>query len=178
MWYKLNQMFLKHSTMPYQRISEETKRRIVAAFEADEDYLQTARLLNVSRQTAWQLVRRYLEDGQVVRPRGGARAQGTRTDEEMTAAAVEIVADYPAYTLQQINAQLQQRLPNKPRVSLATVARMLDGQLIRIKKLEDAPVDRNAQRTLDSRHEYVTWMTEQGINKTLVFVDEAGKKYR
>ena len=164
--------------MPYQRISEETKRRIVAAFEADEDYLQTTRLLNVSWQMTWQLVQSYLEDGQVVRPCSGARAQATRTDEEMMAAAVEIAADYPVHMLRQINAQLQQWLPNKPRVSLATVAHKLDGQLIRIKKLEDAPVDRNVQCTLDSRHKYVTWITEQGGNKILVFIDEAGKKYR
>ena len=90
--------------------------------------------LNVSRQTAWQLVRHYLEDGQVVQPRGGVRARATRTDEEMTADTVKIVTDYPAYTLQQMNAELHQRLPNKPRVSLATVARILGGQLIRIKK--------------------------------------------
>ena len=58
---------------------------------------------------------------------------------------------------------------------VATVARMLEGQLIRVKKLEDAPVNRNAQHTLNARHEYVTWMTQQGVNKTLIFVDEAGK---
>ena len=52
---------------------------------------------------------------------------------------------------------------------------MLECQLIRVKKLEDAPAERNAQRTLDARHQYVTWMTQQGVNKTLIFLDEAGK---
>ena len=89
--------------MPYRRISEDTKRRMVAAYEADEDYVQTARSLKVSRQAAWQLVRRYLDDEYVVQPRGGAREQATRTHEEMADAAVEIVADYPAYTLEQLN---------------------------------------------------------------------------
>ena len=151
------------------------KRRLIAAYEGDEDYVLTARLLNVSRQAAWQLVRRFLNDGQVVRPRGGARAQVTLADEEMMAVAVDIVTDHPAYTLRQINDDLRQRLPNKPQVSVATVARMLEGQLIRVKKLEDAPVNQNAQHTLNARHEYVTWMTQQGVNKTLIFVDEAGK---
>ena len=32
--------------MPYQQISEETKRHIIAAYEGDEDYILTARLLN------------------------------------------------------------------------------------------------------------------------------------
>ena len=159
-------MFRKFSTMPYQQISEETKRRIIAAYEGDEDYVLTARLLNVSRQAAWQLVRRFLNDGQVVRPRGGARAQVTRADEEMMVVAVDIVTDHPAYTLRQINDDLRQRLPNKPQVSVATVARMLEGQLIRGKKLEDAPVNWNAQHTLNSRHEYVMWMTQQGVNQT------------
>ena len=58
---------------------------------------------------------------------------------------------------------------------MATVAHMLEGQLIWVKKLEDAPVNRNAQHTLNARYEYVTWMTQQGVNKTLIFVDEAGK---
>ena len=161
--------------MPYQQISEDAKRRSIAAYENDEDYVLTARLLNVSRQGAWQIVRRYFDDGQVVRSRGGARAQVTRVNEEMTAAAVDIVTDHSAYTLRQINDELHQRLPNKPQVSVATVARMLEGQLIRVKKLEDALVERNAQRTLDARHQYVTWMTQQGVNKTLIFLDEAGK---
>ena len=68
------------STMPYQQISEDAKRRIIAAYENDEDYVLTAGLLNVSRPAACQMVRRYLDDGQVVRPRGGAGAQVTRVD--------------------------------------------------------------------------------------------------
>ena len=51
--------------MPYQQISEETKRHIIAAYEGDEDYVLMATLLNLSRQAAWQLARRYLNDGQV-----------------------------------------------------------------------------------------------------------------
>ena len=36
-------------------------------------------------------------------------------------------------------------------------------------------MDQNDQRT---RLEYVMWMTEQGVNKTLIFVDEADKNER
>ena len=108
--------------------------------------------MNVSRQVVWQLVRHFLNDGQVVRPRGGARAQVTRVDEEMMAVAVDIVTNHPAYMLRQINDDLHQWLPNKAQVSVATVARMLEGQLIWVKKLEDAPVNRNAQHMLNARH--------------------------
>ena len=105
-------MFRTFSTMPYQQISEETKRHIIVSYEGDEDYVLMARLLNISRQAAWQLVRRFLNDGQVVWPHGGARAQVTRADEEMMAVAVDIVTDHPAYMLRQINDDLHQRLPN------------------------------------------------------------------
>ena len=79
--------------MPYQQISEETKRHIIVAYKGDEDYVLMARLLNVSRQVAWQLVQRFLNDGQVVWPCGGAIAQVTWADEEMMAVAVDIVTE-------------------------------------------------------------------------------------
>ena len=56
----------------------------------------------------WQLVRHFLTDGQVVQLLGGARAQVTWADEEMTAVAVDIVTDHPAYMLRQINDDLRQ----------------------------------------------------------------------
>ena len=58
---------------------------------------------------------------------------------------------------------------------MATGVRMLEAQLIRTKKLEDVPVDPNAQRGQKTRDMSVTSMTEQGVNKTLIFVDEVGK---
>ena len=84
----------------YQRISEQDKRRLLAAYEDDnQDYLQVAEVLGIKRTTAWAIVRRYLRDGAVVRPRGGRRDAVQKVDEEMTGTLVEIVGQFPAFTL-------------------------------------------------------------------------------
>ena len=54
-------------------VAEADERRILAAFESNEDYVEVARVLGVKRTTAWIIVRRLQTDGQVLRPRGGAR---------------------------------------------------------------------------------------------------------
>lgn len=159
----------------YQKISEMDKRRLVAAFEDDaQDYLEVARILNIKRTTAWSIIQRHIEHGVVVRPRGGHRDGAQKVDGEMTEVLVAIVAEFPAYTLTQINTELQRRLPQKPVISVATVCKMLDAQLITTKKLEDAPMERNSDATKAARHEYATWLMEDGVNRNLVFVDEAG----
>ena len=87
---------------------------------------------------------------------------------------MEIVREFPAYTLEQINTELQNRLPMKPRISVSTVCKKLDAQLITNKKLEDAPAERNFDATKVVRRDYANWLMQEGINQNLVFVDEAG----
>ena len=147
----------------------------MTAYEDDnQDYLQIAEVLGIKRTTAWAIVQRYLRDGAVVRPRGGRRDAVQKVDDEMTDTLVEIVGLFPAFTLRQINTELQTRLPNKPRIGLSTVCKVLDAQLITTKKLEDAPAERNSDATKTSRYEYAQWMLQYGVNRNLVFVDEAG----
>lgn len=160
--------------MPYQRISEVDKQRIVDAHNNDEDYVETARLLGVKRTTAWAIIRRFLESGLVVRPRGGFRQEANKVDEEMKNTLVEIVEEHAAFTLSQVKNELQVRLPEKPAISITTIRKILDGQLMRMKKLEDAPIERNNVATKRARQRYAQWMMEEGMNRHLVFVDEAG----
>lgn len=166
---------IKHFiNMPYMRISVDSKQRIVDAFERDEDYVQVAEILGVSQAAAYGIVRRYQVTGNLERPRGGRREAVAKMDEDMAASLVEIVQDFPAYTLGQINAELQRRLPDKPHVSRTTVVTALDGQLIRTKKLEDAPIERNSPRTKTARRNYANWMLNDGVNQQLIFIDESG----
>ena len=46
-------------------------------------------------------------------------------------------------TLTQVNQELRQRLPRKPRICDRTVARTLEGMLFRIKLARAVPADRN-----------------------------------
>ncbi len=156
--------------MPHQRITEDTKTRIIEAFEQEEDYIDVARLLHVKRSSAYSIVRRYQENGIVVRLRGGARH--IKVDDDMRDCLIDIVERNPAFTLEQINNELQNILPNKLHISLPTVAKILDGQLIRMNKLEDAPSDRNSNATKTSRKDYAQWYMQNAMNANVIFVDE------
>ena len=160
--------------MPYNKISEADKRRIVEAHDREEDYFEVARVLGVARTTAWAIIRRYQLHNEVIRPRGGRRNEAIKMDDDMRECLVNIVRDYPAFTLTQINAELRARLPAKPHVSVSSVVRALDGQLISSKKLEDVPAERNSVATKVARRAYAEWFLAEGVNSILVYVDEAG----
>ena len=52
---------------------------------------------------------------------------------------LRVVEEYPAYTFNQINVDLRRQLPNKLQISISTLHRCLDAQLITMKKIENAP---------------------------------------
>ena len=119
-------------------IRAEDKQRIYDAFNRSEDYLQFAEQMGIKRQTAYAIVRRTeSRDGAVALQRGGQRR--TRIDEELTAAARDIVLEHPAFTLNQINHELRQRMPHKPQISRTTLAGMLEASLISVKKWKMLP---------------------------------------
>ena len=60
----------------------------------------------------------------------------------MRNAVVQIVEAHPEFTLVQIKAELQNRLPHKPRVSIQTISVSLCNELI-VLKMETTEVDRN-----------------------------------
>ena len=107
--------------MPYTRISAEDKRRLIAAYENNEDYRHLAEMLNIA--TAYSIVRRYNEDGRIERPRGGFR--GRKMTPEMTEAACAIVEENNALTPMQINEELRRRLPQAQRVTITTLSSAL-----------------------------------------------------
>ena len=126
--------------MPRERISDETKRRIIEAHENQGDYMEVARVLGVKRGTAWSIVSRFLANGVVVRPRGGRRI--TKIDAEMIETYIQIVEDHAEYTLNtlsQINAELRRRNPNKPIVCDSSISKMLHGQFIKLEETGNDP---------------------------------------
>lgn len=154
-------------------IGDEDKNRIYAAFNRGEDYLHFAEQLGIKRQTAYAIVRRAEgRDGVVSLQRGGQRP--SRVDDEMKATVRDVVIEHPAFTLNQINAELRRRLPDRPQISRTTLADTLEACLIFVKKLEDAPVERNSLRTKELRRDYAQWLLHHGIEHELVFIDEAG----
>ena len=67
-----------------------------------------------------------------------------RADLEIKDCLMDIIKKNPAFTLKHINEDLRRKLPRKTHVSTSTIARLLKGQLISLKKMEDAPAKRNS----------------------------------
>lgn len=160
--------------MRYQKISVLDKQRLVDAHNRGEDYVALARQLDIKRTTAYAIIRRAEEnDGVVALPRGGARPQRRRVSPELAEAAVNIVEEHPEFTLDQINSELRTVLPAHAHIGRSTLSSMLHGELIVMKKLEDAPIQRNSEEVKNRRKEFAEWIL-QAMNKELVFIDEAG----
>jgi len=154
-------------------ISSNDKQRIYDAFLRGEDYLRLAEQINIKRQTAYGIVRRAeSREGTVALQRGGQRP--CKIDDEMKEVLREIVIDHPAFTLHQINSELQRRLPDKPQISRTTIADLLEACLIFTKNLETAPAERNSESTKQARQAYAQWFFNEGVQKELIFIDEAG----
>ena len=64
------------------------------------------------------------------RPRGGRREAVVIVDQEVTATLVEIVEQHAAFTLRQMKENLQLLLPRFATISVSTIERTLDGQVI------------------------------------------------
>ena len=127
----------------YSKISDADKRRIYDSYLRGDDYLETALLWGIKRTTAYNIVKRANEnDGQVA---GGRRRN--KVSDEMRREVLDIVELHPDFTIQRINAELRVRLPRAPEVSRTALSNILDGLLITTKKLEDAPAERNSERT-------------------------------
>lgn len=159
--------------MPYQRISTSDKKRLYDAHKRGEDYVELARQLGIKRTTAWAIINRAeLNGGEVALRRGGARR--TKVTEDLIHAVVGIVELHPEYTLDQIIGEIRVSQPHFPTISRTTLCRILNGRLIVLKKLEDAPHERNSDATKEAREQFARWMMEVGVNCQLVFIDEAG----
>ena len=161
--------------MPYNRISAQDKQRLVNAFTRNEDYQELASTLGIKRTTAWAIVKRATADGgQVERPRGGFRPENQKLTPYMRALCVGIVEEHADFTLDQINAELRLRAPDQRQVSISTIARALQGELIVTKKLEDAPAERNNEAVKDRRQDFAQWIMNAAVNTEMIFIDEAG----
>ena len=99
--------------------------------------------------------------------------QRRRVSPALVEAAVSIVEQHPEFTLDQINSELRTVLPTHAHIGRSTLSNMLHGDLIVMKKLEDAPAQRNSEDVKDGRKEFAEWIL-QAMNKELVFIDEAG----
>lgn len=150
----------------YARISRETKERLVEAWENGRDYLEVARILNVNTSTARSIILQYQRGESLDDKRGGSRPQVLKLTPAVIQNIVQLVERHPDFTLVQI-----QKFCETP-LSITSISRALDGQLISVKKLEDCPMRRNAQDVKEARSGYAEWYLNGGLSKTIIYVDE------
>ena len=155
-------------------ISLTDKQRIVDAYlDPTRDYVEVASALGIPRGTAWSIVMRYRNEGAVIeRRRGGQRPR--LVDDEMLECLIARVAEAPTLTLEQLNADLRNQIPHKPRVSISTLHRALDARFISLKKLEAVPAERNRQDVKDGRKDLAEWFLGDGDAQEVIFIDESG----
>ena len=161
--------------MPYQQVALTDKQRLFEAHNRGDDYVDLARQMGIKRTTAYAIIRRAQQhDEQVALQRGGARPQRQLVTPDLIDAAVQIVEQHPDYTLQQINRELRLALPHHAHIGRSTLSNMLHGQLIVMKKLEDAPLRRNAMDVKNARLNFAQWIMQDGVQMKMIFIDEAG----
>ena len=159
---------------PRNKIPLEHRQRIVRAFKDDaEDYLLVADTLGVDRSTARSIVRRYLREGRIQERRRGGR-NNVRVDEEMRNCRHEIINENSLPTLWQINRELRRRLPDKLFIHDRTMARTLDGMLLRVKLARPLPAERCTPDVFEKTMAYANWFMNRGVVRHSVFVDECG----
>ena len=138
------------------KIANNDKTRLLEAHNNGDDYVQLARQLGIARNTACAIIRRVLTRGEPVSlARGDNRP--CLIGDEMKQILLDTIEIHPTFTLLQLKSEIQSQLPHKPHVSPTTIARCL-------KRLEDAPHERNSNITKDRRHEYATWLMQTQVN--------------
>ena len=125
----------------YNTTSIADRERLIGAFDDGRDYSDLAEAMGINNSTVYSIIARHQQCLPVARPRGGRRAEQVVLTDDVVARIVDIVEGNPAFTLRQIKDAL-----NGVDISLSSIARALDGALITMKKLEDAPVERNLPR--------------------------------
>ena len=155
-------------------VSVADKERLYQAHVRGDDYVRLAEILEINRTTAYHIIRRGNQrEGVVALPRGGKRTEKITAETQRTT-VLDIVHEHPDFTLVSINRELRARLPGALHVSTSTISYILQGQLITMKKLEDAPAERNSDATKEQRFEYCQWLKGDIQRFDLIFVDEAG----
>ena len=115
------------------QLSDEDRRRLVESFEQNEDFLVVADTLRVHRCTAYSVIRRFQETGQVARSQV-AGGRPPKLDNESLDFLVMLIENNPCITLREMNNTLREIFPQKPNVSPSTVSRALEGELITLKQ--------------------------------------------
>ncbi len=156
----------------YNTISDVDRKRLIKAYEENKDWISFAEHLNIKRQTAESILKTFRTSGRRTKKnRGGS---SSKVDEEMKSLIIQMVEEKPTITLKELQSSLSNAYPFKPSISLQTISRTLEGELISLKDLRSIPPQWNDDTVKEERKCHMEWLTTDGLVSNLVFVDEFG----
>lgn len=161
--------------MPYTRILEIDRRRLVSSYQAGRDWRRLANDLGIKRTAASNIVRRFVDEDRIAyKVRGGAKA--AKITAEMLRSLEDYISIKPTVTLAELRDKLVTDFPNAPPVSTQAISKRLDGTLqITLKNVRDIHDGWNAEETKNQRFEYMHWLLEHGVlQRNLIYMDECG----
>ena len=153
--------------MTYNRISIETRKRIIDAYQAGGDWKVTATANGVAVQTAYH----YITRSDKVEPeRRGGRRNGKMTEEHVEK-LLGYVEEHPHITMKQMAVKLQN--DSGVQVMTPTIHRHLHGKFYTLKQTRPQPVTMNSPANKTQRAQYVRRLMEcTGNGKTVVYIDD------
>lgn len=158
---------------PYNTVTTKDHQRILSAYKEDQDWLLLATQLGIKRQTARNIVRIFLKDNRErALPKGGKRPK--LLDASMIQCLVDFLGNKATATLAEMRVKLQQQFPFAPAVSLSTISRALDGQMITLKDVRVVPLNWNHDEVKFERKMYFDWLLNDAMGENLIFCDEFG----
>lgn len=155
-----------------RRTSNEDRARIVEAHLQGEDFVALAATLRIKRSTAYSIVRCYQQNNRTNASHSGGRPK--LIDNETLDLIVMLIEANPLISLKEMKEEVRQVWPAKPYFSEVTLSRALQGELITLKMVRDAPDARNSFAVKEARHSYAEWMLATGLQQHRVYIDETG----
>ena len=126
--------------MPYRRVSNGDRQRLVDCFQASDGGVALARHLSINRTTAWSIKKKFLTTGKTeADARGGGRRP--KIDRVMVDFSVLLLEADPCTLFHRINGSLREAMPDKPRVSISSLHRSLHLSLISSKQVRNIPAN-------------------------------------
>ena len=155
-------------------ISEIDKKIIFDSAANGEDYIQFASRLNIKAATARKIVSRTNHRGGIVsRSRGGAN--NTKVDDEFCNFIKSKADENSQITLMAIKTSLEKTFPEKPKLRLMRIVRVLNGHLYSLKNIQAVSVERNSEASKRKRGDHSKWFLLNAHKYSAVlYVDECG----
>lgn len=150
---------------PYRTTSNEDRKRILQCARNGGDLKSIARVLDINIKTCRSIAKADREEAS---KRGHAKP---KFDDDYIEKLCSIVDDNPELSLKQLKTRMEILVPDKT-IAISSIDRLLDGHGYTRKKLSIQPVERNRSDVKIKRHEFAQWLSQDGISKFRLYIDE------